>query len=377
MTTQLFARLQIYCQTHFEQSVAQLLKKKATDYLRVVFINTLCAILVTYVMRTEGDFFASWVFAMCIGTIAFILIDSIKYLAWGRKPAPRNLYILLCIVCTPIAYFLGLLLAAAIFSYPIKNVLNFQWTYASSFVAMTAIVSIIAAWYFWHRTRMSELLASAEQEKARTAAIERQAMQAQLQLLQAQIEPHMLFNTLANLQGLIALDQQRAQHMLAQLIVYLRTTLSASRAGQTTLQQEFTLMQAYLELLSIRMGKRLRYTLDLPAALQEQTIAPMLLQPLVENAIKHGIEPHMDGGDIHVSASTDAKYLHLSVRDNGLGLPFDYNDHASAPSSSGQHVGNANIRDRLLALYGPAARLSLTPNQPQGAIAQLYLPLNS
>ena len=200
-------------------------------------------------------------------------------------------------------------------------------------------------------------------------------MQAQLQMLQAQIEPHMLFNTLANLQGLIAIDPPRAQHMLAQLIVYLRNTLSSSRSEQTTLKQEFTLMQAYLELLAIRMGKRLQYTLDLPDDLQQTPIAPMLLQPLVENAIKHGLEPKMEGGSIHVVAERQGSQLHLKVIDTGLGLPFNYDDSKNA-SSAANNIGNANIRERLQALYGPLASLSLQANQPEGAIAHLSIPIN-
>ena len=156
-------------------------------------------------------------------------------------------------------------------------------------------------------------------------------MQAQLQLLQAQIEPHMLFNTLANLQGLISFDPDRAQLLLDHLIQYLRATLSSSRADTTTLGQEFSLMEAYLGLMSIRMGARLRYALDLPAELGHATIPSMILLTLAENAIKHGIEPSLRGGEIRLSALRVDGMLRLRVQDTGMGLPAS--GAGSAPGS--------------------------------------------
>lgn len=203
-------------------------------------------------------------------------------------------------------------------------------------------------------------------EKARAEAVERQALQAQLQLLQAQIEPHMLFNTLANLQGLIALDPAQAQTMLDQLIVYLRATLSASRAQRTTLGQEFTLLDAYLGLMSVRMGARLSFALDLPEALRNTEVPPMLLQPLVENAIAHGVEPNVAGGHIQVTARAADGGLELLVSDTGRGLD-------AGPGKPGTGLGLSNVRERLNALYGERATLSLDA-APQGATARILLP---
>ena len=222
--------------------------------------------------------------------------------------------------------------------------------------------------FFGSREKIARLQMEAAQEKARAESVARQAMQAQLQLLQAQIEPHMLFNTLANLQGLISFDPDRAQLLLDQLIQYLRATLSSSRAGSTTLKQEFSLMQAYLGLMSTRMGARLRFTLDLPEALRDIKVPPMLLQPLVENAIQHGLEPKIEGGHIHVQASTDDGVLILTVADDGLGL-----DHPG--QTKGTHLGVANIRERLRGMHGDAASLSLAANHPAGVVARLTLPL--
>lgn len=351
-------------------------KQTLADMPRLVSINITCALILTYALHAGGSLWVNIVVSMCVGTTAYILIRGISSFIWADKDPHPIAYYALCLLVAPPAFIIGFSIAATFFNFPLNEFLHFRSGFVGNFIIITSIVSIVGAWSFWNKARIAQLVADAEAEKAKNAAIEKQALQTQLQLLQAQIEPHMLFNTLANLQGLIAIDPARAQHMLTQLIIYLRATLSTSRAEQTSLKQEFALIQAYLELLAIRMGKRLQYTLTLPDELQQAGIAPMLLQPLVENAIKHGLEPKMEGGSIHVAAKSLGGYLHLKVIDTGLGLPFNYDDSDKA-DADGQHIGNANIRDRLLALYGPGASLSLTPNQPEGVIAHLILPLHS
>jgi LytS/YehU family sensor histidine kinase len=236
-------------------------------------------------------------------------------------------------------------------------------------IVFTLIAAIGAIAVFANRERLIRAQAEAAREKARAETIARQAMQAQLQLLQAQVEPHMLFNTLANLHGLIAIDPDRATLMLDQLIQYLRATLSSSRADATTLEHEFALIDAYLGLMEVRMGSRLSYRLDLPDSLRERAVPPMLLQPLVENAIIHGLEPTIAGGEIVVTAAMRGSELELAVRDTGLGLE------AVGPGS-GNRVGVANTRARLHGLYGERARLELAPATPQGTLARLTLPMD-
>ncbi|HTD06332.1 sensor histidine kinase, partial [Undibacterium sp.] len=270
------------------------LTKLRNDFLIVTVINVLCGIVITDMVRNSGGIVENIVFSMCIGYSAFLLINGSASLIWGGRKPYRPVYYLLCLVAAPIAFFIGMNLGSLIYGYPLRSISLQRNPFGAGTFVFTIVVCLLATWFFWSKGKVAELTAAAEAEKARTAAIEKQAMQAQLQLLQAQIEPHMLFNTLANLQTLISMDPDKAQHMLDQLIQYLRATLSSSRADQTSLRQEFTLIEAYLELMSIRMGKRLSYTLDLPEELQELKIPPMLLQPLVENAIKHGVEPKME-----------------------------------------------------------------------------------
>ncbi|HYF43450.1 MAG TPA: histidine kinase, partial [Ramlibacter sp.] len=175
----------------------------------------------------------------------------------------------------------------------------------------------------------------------------------------------MLFNTLANLRALIAVDPQRAQTMLDHMIAYLRSTLDASLATTHPLQAEFDRLRDYLELMAIRMGPRLAFTLDLPPDLAAQPVPALLLQPLVENAIKHGLEPKVDGGRITVSARREQGQLVLDVVDTGVG---------PGEAASAKGFGLAQIRERLATLYGPVAAMEFVANRPDGTRATVRFP---
>jgi sensor histidine kinase YesM len=339
----------------------------------VPIISTVCAAVITYVMHIGDSLLENWVFSACIGTASMILIDGSRLALWGERRPSRPAFFAVVVIAMPIAHFFGSLMAIKILGLSMQQVFNNQIEHASGLLIFITLVSLFISWYYWSRSQLSALKVQAEAEKARASAVEKQAMQAQLQLLQAQIEPHMLFNTLANLQGLIAIDPSRAQHMLDQLIHYLRATLSSSRIEKTTLVHEFELMQAYLELMEVRMGARLSFTLRLPPELANAAVPPMLLQPLVENAIKHGLESKIDGGHIDVQAAHKENMLVLSIADTGLGL--DATAYAQY-QMHGAQVGLVNLRERLHALYGKRATFTLYPNIPEGAIAQLIMPLS-
>jgi hypothetical protein len=185
---------------------------------------------------------------------------------------------------------------------------------------------------------------------AELEAKSRQATEAQLKLLQSQLDPHMLFNTLANLRVLIQQDPDRAVQMLDQLNDFLRSTLAASRASEHSLQAEFDRLTDYLALMQIRMGARLSYKLDLPPELAQVQVPALILQSLVENAIVHGLEPKVEGGRITIRASQEALQLVLQVADDGLG--FD-----AAQSQEG--FGLTQVRERLQSRYGAAATIDL------------------
>jgi hypothetical protein len=346
-----------------------LARRLPVDFAITAAFNVVCAVIVTYLMRIGDSFMQSLVFSMCIGTLALLFINGGRLLLWGDCKPPKLPFLLLLTMAAPAAWQLGSRIATGILGIAPESLAVVQSQNTIGFFVLTILACVAVTWFFWNRGKLQQLAADAETEKARAAAIEKQAMQAQLQLLQAQIEPHMLFNTLANLQGLIAIDPPRAQHMLEQLILYLRATLSSSRAEKTTLANEFSLTEAYLGLMSLRMGPRLSYALQLPDTLRHMPVPPMLLQPLVENAIKHGLEPKIGSGHLEVRAVQEADLLKLIVADTGLGLE------ASPAKHSGTQVGLANVRERMQALYGQRASLSLLPNTPSGVIAQLAIPL--
>ncbi|WP_195764060.1 sensor histidine kinase [Pseudoduganella rivuli] len=341
----------------------------ARDFCYAMVFNVACALVVTYVLKSDGNFVSSLIISTCIGTTAFLLIDGIRLSIWGESGRPNWLVFALIIAAVaPVAQMAGGWLAGKILGYPLTGLFSFTSAGGASSLVITLIAAGFATVFFAHREKAMRAEAELAQEKARTETVARQALQAQLQSLQAQIEPHMLFNTLANLQGLIAIDPPRAQQMLDLLIQYLRATLTSSRAGSNTLEQEFAQMEAYLGLMQIRMGERLSYSFDLPQALRAHEVPPMLLQPLVENAIAHGLEPKIEGGHVAVGAALHDGALALTVQDNGRGPD-------AGPGKKGTNVGLANTRERLRALYGDHASLTLEPAQPQGALARITLPV--
>ena len=220
----------------------------------------------------------------------------------------------------------------------------------------------------WEQKKVDEIMA---REKLKVVSSEKQLMQAQMRMLQAQIEPHFLFNTLANIQSLINRSPERANLMLDNFIAYLRQSLSASRSQEGTVKQEMELLRHYLELIKIRMGERLQFGFEVDPALEAAPLAPMLLQPLVENAIKHGLEPKVGPGSVEVVARTLPTGIEIRVADNGLGLPLD--EDAERPGTPGSY-GLQHVRDRLRVLYGPAARLDLQRREPGGVCAVVFIP---
>lgn len=225
----------------------------------------------------------------------------------------------------------------------------------SSFIISLIVSTVIGL--FWQR-RTNELAAQltllAERERAESA--QRAAVQANLRALQAQIEPHFLFNTLANVTSLIHTRPDDAKHMLEEFIAYLRTSLATTRENETTLAQEFMLVQRFLAVLQVRMGSRLQVRVDLPEDLQAFVLPPMLIQPLVENAIKHGVEPKIEGGEILLKAAQVGDVVAIEVADTGLGFQ----------NSTSNGIGLRNVRERLDKLYDGKATLSIEDNVPSG-----------
>jgi signal transduction histidine kinase len=203
------------------------------------------------------------------------------------------------------------------------------------------------------RIRAQAEAARYNEERQRLAA---QANASELRALQAQIEPHFLFNTLANVLALIDYEPAKAKSMLDAFIQHLRMSLDTSRKSRATLGTELELVTTYLKLLEIRMGERLRFVVDCPDELRSVSLAPLLLQPLVENAVKYGLEPKVEGGCVTIRARSDGDALSVAVIDDGIGI----GNRSSAKAGSG--IGIANVRERLVSLYGTGATLDIRAN---------------
>ena len=238
-------------------------------------------------------------------------------------------------------------------------------TLATALVFGTAI-----SYYFHARGVIAEATAAARLDALERAAYDNRLTESNLRMLQAQIEPHFLFNTLANVLSLIRDEPLKAERMLEDFIGYLRGSLKRTRSGDVSLADELELLRAYLDIQAIRMGERLRYTIDIAPELLATRLPPLLLQPLVENAIKHGLEPKADGGILTVRVRQEDATLLIEISDTGLGLPS-----AGVPDAAG--IGLENIRERLQALYRQDAELLIQPNHPCGVKVSLRIPLAS
>lgn len=216
--------------------------------------------------------------------------------------------------------------------------------------------------------RRAELKAQEAQQDAERESLQRQVAEAKMQMMQAQIEPHFLFNTLASVEHLIETDPPRASAMQRSLIQYLRAVIPQMRenTSNTNLGREVGIVKEYLTLLKMRMEERLEFSLSIPEGLNTAAFPTMMLQTLVENAIKHGLEPKAEGGKIDITAEVAHNKLRVSVIDNGLGF--------GAVASNGTGLGLQNIRERLALLYQGHHQFIITPNSPSGVTVVIEIP---
>jgi hypothetical protein len=233
--------------------------------------------------------------------------------------------------------------------------------------AFALLMHLPLRWWRWREEqRLRWRLARAEQAAA-MAELSRQVSVTELKALQAQVEPHFLFNALASLQQLIRSQPATAERFLGELHDYLRLALPSLREPMSSVDRELALARAYLTVMATRLGERLRFDVQAQPGCEGEAMPPLLLLTLVENAVHHGIEPQACGGYVRIDARRDAGRLVVEVSDTGVGLQ-------AAPAARGQGLGLANVRDRLAGLYGEAARLSVQQREPGGVNARIELP---
>jgi signal transduction histidine kinase len=312
------------------------------------------------VVGSGGDMMLSWLVRIPIFMVmgVTVLITALVVLNAAGRAGRLNPALAVaaavagCLVASVTRYLIGATPAADGPAFIVSAFIN--WCIPAA--------ALVAGYVFYLHTRAVREQANAAE--LQRAALEKQQLETRLCLLQAQIEPHFLFNTLSNVRRLCQSDAGAGRAMLAQLALYLRAALPRMRDHDTSLADEIELVTAFLGVQRIRMGARLESSIDVPAPLLVARVPSMMLATLVENAIKHGIGPLAEGGAIRVAAAREGETLVLSVADTGHGFA----------AASGSGVGLANIRARLAALHGERATLRLEANSPRGVVATVSLP---
>jgi sensor histidine kinase YesM len=327
---------------------------------RVIGVTAICAIcsflLVWFFLNTYRDLLVS---ALSVGYTSMVLFTVAGNIRQSR--VPREVMQMLAIV---VGSFLGTIVAGIVKGRDIRT----MFTEKLSGVTITMSLGIgvgcvvVAAYILREKhARDQARLARAEAERHQ---LEKNILESRLQLMQAQVEPHFLFNTLANVQHLVETDPTEAARVLDSLIHYLRAALPQMRESTTNLGRELDMARAFLEINRVRMGSRLDFTIDVPEPLKVREFPPMMLITLVENAVKHGVDPCCESGSITIRAIENAGTLRVSVEDTGEGIK----------PKKGGGVGLSNIRERLRALYGSAAKLVIEEKAPHGVVASIEVP---
>ncbi len=335
-----------------------------TKFLRTLLITvvfcTLVALFLTSVKFGDKSFLTNFIFSQCIGISTFLCVFTAHHLFKPTTPLMQLAAIVIPVV--------GGSLAGTILGSFIAGINLFLFLQRYGFFIQVVLLSIlfgsIISYFFISRERIAATEALMQEEKIKRLTSEKRGIEANLRLLQAQIEPHFLFNTLSNILSLLDTDLKKGQAMLMDLTRYLRTSLSKTRGGTNTLGQEMEMIKAYLNIFKVRMEDRLHYRIEVPQSIKDLPFSPMLIQPLVENAIKHGIEPKVEGGEVTIRARKNGDVLRVEIADTGTGLHED--------GTAG--FGLSNVRERLKSLYGDSGRLILEENRPTGLKAIIEVP---
>lgn len=320
------------------------------DFIRnltITFFVSCFIALFLYVLDYGGSLTHSFIFSQVMG---FSICSCIHLAMLIRRP-PRYAVLYATVA---IGLSSGILMAIAILKIIPGTTIDSTSIGKTIFLALS--FGVVISLFFTIRKKLIDTTDRLRKEQVKTLENEKNILQARLKLLQAQIEPHFLFNTLANIEGLLADDVDTAREMLHNLTIYLRGSLEKGRKTETSLKEELDMVRAYLDIYKIRMGDRLRYSLQTVTELDDIAVPPMLLQPLVENAIRHGLEAKPEGGEIAVRASRHGKQIRLEVADTGSGLE----------GTEKQGIGMSNVKERLMLFFTDKASMKLEENQPSG-----------
>ncbi len=309
-------------------------------------------------------FYVLW-FRLLIVSVVILIATVVAETIWRSRRKPLLSFLQAQLLAVVVGAGAGTVISGLIIGrslqqmFTVEPMLFGMVIFTSVGIGIGAVTAIVLV----YRGRAARADADTAQAEAARHELEKQVLEARLKLMQAQIEPHFLFNTLATVQHLTEANPPLASKTLESLITYLRAALPQMREDATTLGREAAMASAYLEIQAVRMGSRLTYTVDVPDTLARESFPPMMLLTLIENAIKHGIDPLPQGGHIHVGAKINGDQLELSVADNGQGLS----------TSAGIGVGLTNIRERLATIFGKKAKLLIEENSPTGIVARISI----
>jgi len=322
-------------------------------------LNLLITVLL-YLLGVNYDFLPTLKTCNAIGFSIWGSFEVVRFLTRNRLPTLG-----VALIGVPGGFVIGSHVAGWLGSTDIVSVMARDPTHQWRLVVSGLMVAVFATSFFIFYWRAEAYRADLQTERSRAAEALQAETAAKLALLQAQIEPHFLFNTLANAQSVIESEPKTAKLILEHLNQYLRVSLGRTRRSSSTLGEELGLIDALLGIAGLRLGVRLRYSVSIPQELREARLPPLLLQPLVENALKHGIEPSLSGGEIRVDAREAEGLLCLRVTDTGVGMN----------TGSPEGVGLENVRGRLARLYGERGRLAIYRHEPSGVVAEITMPL--
>lgn len=314
-----------------------------TQWLKLIAINTLIAVILTLVATT--DFLRTLLFSQSIGLSVAGLAFAVHYWAPNKQPP---LYWLAIAIITGV--FLGMNVALVIVEYIQPSNTNEEQEFFTSVFIYSSIIGCIVCYFFFLIAKKKEY--------------EKMLVENNLKILQAQIEPHFLFNTLSNVIGLIDNRPDDAKKMLENFTHYLRSSLARTRESDTTLGDEIAIVNAYLGIQKIRMGKRLSYETLISKTLYEIPFPSLVIQPLVENSVRHGLESEIDGGKITIEVTSNHHWLTITVTDTGKGTR----------NLKSNGIGLNNIKARLNGLFQNKARIIIEENKPRGLKVTLQVP---
>jgi signal transduction histidine kinase len=321
-----------------------------------VLINTLIAVILVAIGFGRG-FVVNLIFSQCIGmSIYGANLAAIPLFKRAARPLHQIIIISAAVIIgAGVGTFLG---AIANGLDPVRYARDF-FPFFGQVILLGLLFGSIISYIFISVGKITD-------EKMRRLEAEKNALEAELKLLQSQIEPHFLFNTLTNIISLIDSSPVKARTMLEAFTAFLRASFLTTRDRTVPLHRELEVVKNYLDVFIIRMGDRLQYRIEVPDDLREFPVPPLLIQPLVENSVKHGLEPAKAGGAILVRAAREQDCVRITVADSGLGI---------SEKSGGRGIGLENIRKRLQLAYGDRGRLMVEENTPNGVLVTIEIPL--